>query len=121
MAVPASPVPLKLAVWGLPEALSETLSVPVRVPAAAGEKVTLILQLLPALRDAPQLFVCAKSPLAEMPEMARAAVPLLERVTGCEALVVPKAWGPKFKLVTESLAEGVGVGGAPLLPPPHPS
>ena len=40
-----------------------TVTVPVRVPVAVGVNVTLMVQLAPAARLAPQLFVCAKSPL----------------------------------------------------------
>jgi len=43
-----APVPVKLSVWGLPEALSAIVSVPVRVPAADGVKKTEIAQLPPA-------------------------------------------------------------------------
>ena len=55
----ATPVPVRLAVWGLPVASSFTVSVPVRVPAAVGLKVTLIVQLAPLARDEPQLLVWA--------------------------------------------------------------
>jgi len=54
-----TPVPVRLAVCGLFVALSVTLSVAVRVPAAVGLKVTLIVQFAPAATLAPQLFVCA--------------------------------------------------------------
>src|SRR5437867_2539990 len=63
------PVPLSAAVCGLPDASSETLSVPAREPMAAGVNVTLMLHDFPAATVAPQLFVCAKSPLAVMPEI----------------------------------------------------
>ena len=42
--------------------LSVTVSVAARLPVAPGVKVTLIVQLLPASSDVPQVFVCAKSP-----------------------------------------------------------
>ena len=51
------PVPLRLAVCGLPAALSVTLSVPLRVPVAVGVKVTLMMQLLPAATDVLQVLV----------------------------------------------------------------
>ena len=62
---PGSPVPSPdtAAVCGLLLALSVTVSVALRVPAAVGVNVTSIEQLAPAARLAPQLFVCAKSPL----------------------------------------------------------
>lgn len=46
--VAAMPVPVKEAVCGLPVALSATLTVAVRSPAAVGLKVTLIWQVPPA-------------------------------------------------------------------------
>ena len=55
--VATCPVPLRLTVCGLPGALSVTLSVPVRAPAEVGEKVALIVQLLPAAKVAPQLLL----------------------------------------------------------------
>jgi hypothetical protein len=76
-----TPVPVRLTVWGvlLSEAVIE--SVPVRVPVAAGVKVTWMEQLLLAARLLPQLLVCAKSPLAEMLESAIAEVPAFDNVT----------------------------------------
>ena len=80
----ASPVPVRLAVCGLPEALSLIESVAVRVPLAAGLKVTLIPQLAPAPKDEPQVFVCEKSPLfvpvIEILEILTAVLPGLENV-----------------------------------------
>ena len=66
-------------------ALSATLSVALRVPVAAGVKVTLIVQLEPAATLDPQVLVCVKSP-ALVPETEtlvtlNAAFPLLVRVT----------------------------------------
>ena len=55
--VPVEPVPVRLTTWGLPEALSVTLNVPVRVPAAVGVNFTLMLQLPPAATELPQLLV----------------------------------------------------------------
>ena len=51
------PVPLRLTVWGLPEALSAMLSAAVRVPLAEGLKVTLIVQMSSAAIELPQLLV----------------------------------------------------------------
>jgi hypothetical protein len=56
-------VPERLAVCGLLVALSVTVNVPLRAPAAVGVKVTLIVQFAPAATLAPQLLVWAKSPL----------------------------------------------------------
>src|SRR2546427_9096326 len=66
------PVPVRLAVWGLPLALSVMASTPVRDPVTVGLNVTLTEQFPPAATLVPQLFVWAKSPLAAMLEMLRA-------------------------------------------------
>ena len=78
------PVPERLTVWGLPAALSVTMTAAVRVPCAAGLKVTLMVQLAPAATLDPQLLVWAKS-LALVPETAmlvtlKSALPELVRV-----------------------------------------
>ena len=57
----ATPVPLRLMMCGLPVALLAMLTAPVLLPTAVGEKVTLMLQLAPAARVAPQVVVLAKS------------------------------------------------------------
>ena len=51
-AVEASPVPFKDAFWGLPAALSETVTAADSLAAAEGLKVTLIVQLPLAARVA---------------------------------------------------------------------
>src|SRR5437867_6271041 len=51
------PVPVRLAVCGLFVALSVTVSVPLRVPVAAGVNVTLIVHVTPAATELPQLLV----------------------------------------------------------------
>ena len=53
------PVPVRLTVCGLPAALSEMLTVAVRVPAAVGVNVTLIVQLPLAPTELPQVLVSA--------------------------------------------------------------
>jgi hypothetical protein len=58
-ALAAVPVPVRLIVCGLPDALSVMVTVPVRVPVAVGLKVTLILQFPPAATEVPHVFVCA--------------------------------------------------------------
>src|SRR6266404_9505581 len=89
--VEPAPVPVMFTVCGLPEALSVRVSTPVRDPVAEGLKVTLRAQLAPVPRLVPQLFVWAKSPLAAILEMLRAALPLFVRVTARAELVVPTA------------------------------
>ena len=69
-------------------ALSVTVSVPVRVPDAVGVNVTLIVQLLFCVTELPQVFVCAKSPLAAMFVIVTALPVKLLSVTVCAALVV---------------------------------
>lgn len=54
----ATPVPVRGTVCGLLLALSVMVSVPATVPAAAGVKVTLIVQLPPLATEVPQLLVC---------------------------------------------------------------
>jgi len=78
---PDEPEPERVADCGLPEALSVTFKVPVRVPDAVGVKVTLIVQLALGASELPHVLVSAKSPLAEMPLMVNDALPVLVRVT----------------------------------------
>ena len=54
-----TPLPVRLAIWGLPLSLSVTVKDALRVPVAVGENVTLIVQLDPAATELPQLLVCA--------------------------------------------------------------
>jgi hypothetical protein len=56
------PIPRKVAVWGLPLALSTTVKVPAMLPAAVGVKVTLITQLPAAATDDGHV-VAAKGPV----------------------------------------------------------
>ena len=86
------PVPLSATVCMLPATpllLSVMVSVPVSVPVAVGEKVTLIVQEPLAATLPPQLLVSPKLALVAMLVMVSAALPVLLRVTGCDALVVP--------------------------------
>jgi hypothetical protein len=53
----ARPVPARAAVCGLLLALSVTVRVPGREPEAVGLNMTLIVQLAPAARDVPHVFV----------------------------------------------------------------
>ena len=83
----AAPVPVRLTVCGLPVALSVTVIAPGRLPVTVGVKVTLMEQLAPAAREAPQVLVWAYGALATMLVMVSAPVPELVRVTDCAALV----------------------------------
>ena len=93
--------------------MSVTVNVPLRVPVAVGVKVTLIVQLVPAARLAPQLLVCPKSPLL-VPLTAMLVMPSavpweLVRVTACAALVVPTFWLLNVSEVGERLGSAVPV------------
>jgi hypothetical protein len=101
-----SPPPLKATVCGEPLALSVIVTMPVRVPAAVGVKVTEIVQLPPAATLDPQLLVSAKSPDAVIEVTDRAAVPELVSVTVWAALVMPSACGANVRLVGESVTVG---------------
>jgi hypothetical protein len=85
----APPVPLRVTICGLPGALSEMLSVPLRVPLPVGIRITLIVQLLPAATLVPQLFVCVKSPLTAKLEIVTTPLPVLVRVMTCALLELP--------------------------------
>ena len=82
--------------------MSVMASVPLRVPTTVGLKVTLIMQLDPAATLAPQVFVCAKSPLIAMLEMDSAPLPELVSVTVCALEVVLTSWLAKARLEVES-------------------
>jgi hypothetical protein len=108
------PVPLKAAVWGEPLALSVTVRVPVRAPAAVGVKVTEIVQLAPAATLVPQLLVSAKSPDAAIELSVRAAWLELVSFTACAVLDVPVVCEAKVRLVGDSVAVGVAATPGPL-------
>ncbi len=96
------PVPFKVSVWGLPESVSVTFSVPAREPVAPGVKVSVIVHVppLPATTaDVHKLLVMAKSP-ASVPvivtvSMVTEVVPLFVKVTVTGVLVLPTATLPK--------------------------
>ena len=72
----ATPTPVSATVCVLPV----IAILPVRLPAAEGVNVTEIWQLLPAGSAVPHLFVSAKSPVAEMPDMLSGALPVFVNV-----------------------------------------
>lgn len=78
---PVPPVPLSVALWGLPTALSVIVSVPVAAPDAVGAKVTLTVQEELAARVAAQLFVSANGALALIFVIESVALPELVTVT----------------------------------------
>ncbi len=73
-------------------ALSVTTTLPLRVPVVVGVNVTLIWQFVPADRVAGQVFVCAKSPVAAIPEIETDTVPVLVRVIPRGEDVWPTSW-----------------------------
>ena len=94
----------------VPLLLSVTVNVPVRVPPAAGLKLTLTVQLPPIATELPHVFVCEKS-LASVPLIATlltvsAAVPVLLSVTFWTALVVFRICAPNVRLDGATLATG---------------
>ena len=108
-AVDETPVPARLTVCGLVPALSVIVTAPVRVPVVVGVKVTLMVQLDPAVTAPGQLLLWAKSPVAAMLEIVRSAVPVFVNETVCAGLVEPTFWLEKVKLVGESRTVGVDV------------
>ena len=79
-----APVPESETTCGLPEALSVIVTAPRRTSVVVGVKVTVRVQLAPAASvegDTGQSLDWAKSPLATMFEMVKAAPPLLVSVT----------------------------------------
>jgi hypothetical protein len=111
------PLPERLTLVGPFGSLVEMVSVPLRDPLAAGEKVTFTAQFAPAAMLDPQLLVCAKSPVIEIDVTLTELVPSFETVTARAALVVPTVCEPK--LIAVGVAEsptgggGEGVGHGP--------
>ena len=99
----ATPVPLKLTVCGLFDALSVIVTVPVAAPVAAGENVTEIEHFLPAATELPQVVVSEKLPLTVMLVIVSVAVPVFVRVRPRVAEVVPTTTLPKPKEAGESV------------------
>jgi hypothetical protein len=62
---------------------------PVRVPTCVGANFTLTVQVAPAFSVLPQVFVCAKSPVAAPIVSVVDNVPVFFTVTTLAALVVP--------------------------------
>jgi hypothetical protein len=115
----ATPVPVRVTFCGELTALSATLSVAVSTPAAAGLKLTEIVQLAPAASVDPQVVVSVKElasvPVKAMPPLAmtRVAEPVFLSVTSCGALVDPCVVLAKVKLPGVIVAV---VGGAAPIP-----
>jgi hypothetical protein len=85
---------------------SMMVTAPVRTLAAVGVNVTITVQVPLDAMGLPQVFVWAKSPLAVTLVIVRLLVPLLMRVTLCDALVVLTTWLPNVSVATESCTPG---------------
>lgn len=83
------PVPVREIVWGLLGTSSTIVMTPVRVPAAVGTNVEMMLQLTPGPMEPPQVSSSVKSPDTLKAEKFRVAVPRLVIFTVWLALVVP--------------------------------
>lgn len=84
----ATPLPVRAMACGLPGALLVIMIEPALLADVVGLKVTLIVQLNPAPTLAPQVLLCANSPVAAILLMLSAAPPELVNVTIFAALVV---------------------------------
>ena len=108
----AVPVPLRLMGCGLPDALSVTFTAAVRLPVAAGVKVTLMVQVALAARLAGQSLDCAKSaalvPATAIALIVSGPVPVFRRVEACGALVAPTPCEPKARVAGVSVTAGAG-------------
>ena len=100
------PTPFSEMTCGLFPALSTKVTEPDALPAVVGVKVTVIEQIPPAGRDAPQVLVCAKGAVGVMEVRVKGAVPLLVSVTVCAALVELTIWVPKLRVPAESDTAG---------------
>jgi hypothetical protein len=104
------PVPVRLTVCGLPAALSEMFTVAVRLPAAAGVNVTLIVQFSSAASELPHVEVSGKSaalaPVTAMLVKFKVPLPLFVRVTVWAAALVPTNWLPKVRELRERPTPG---------------
>ena len=97
-------------VRGDPPALSAMVMAAVSAPTDAGVNCPWITQLAPAAKLDPQGFGNANdealAPVTPMLAMDRDALPVLVRVTCCDALSVPSAWAPNHSRDVDSDARG---------------
>lgn len=84
----ALPRPVSAMVCRLLASVSLRVIDPVLVFVAVGVKVTLTVHCALGARDVPQVFVCAKSPIAEILRKVRVLLLALVTVTGMALLVV---------------------------------
>jgi hypothetical protein len=97
-----------------------------RAPDAVGENVIETLQVVPAasvMPEQPSLTWVKSSGFAPRVAallMKRGALPVLEIVIDCGALVVPIAWAANVSDVGVNVTEGAPAGGGAPPPPPPP-
>ena len=101
------PLPERAAVWGEPEALSETEREPLLAPIPRGLKVIVILQLEFAATEAPQLLFWLYPVGTVMEVMVRVAAPVLDSVMTWGTEEFPTGREPKFRLGGEKVTLGV--------------
>ena len=105
-------VPVNGTDCGPPKALSVTVTVPLRAPAALGSKSTLIEQLAPAaiepLHGLMSDVTTRKFALPATLVILSAAVPVLVRVIVWTGLAVPTSCGAKLRLAGDRLTTGAG-------------
>jgi len=97
------PVPDSATVCGLFVPLSPTESVPVRDPLWVGVKVTLMVQLFPAAKEPPQVFVCEKLALVVMLLKYIVVLELLVSVAFFAALDASTTTVPNARAVGDTL------------------
>lgn len=83
------PVPVSVAICGLLLALSVTVTEPLDKPGLVGAKVTAILHVVLAFRDAGQLSPSENGPVDKMFVILKETDELLVRVSTCGALAAP--------------------------------
>jgi hypothetical protein len=106
----ATPVPETGTDWGEPVALSAMFTKAVRLPAAVGLNVTVMLQLPPTLTLVPHPLVREKSagfaPDKVTEDTERGAVPLFVRLMAWETLTVATVWLANVSDIGLSATEG---------------
>lgn len=119
------PVPERLTDCWRELALSATLNVADRAPLADGVKVMLMVHLVPAANEVPQLLVWTKllalAPETPIPVKCWAVLLELVRVTGSALLDFSRSCVPKLRLAGDRLVlGGSNVAAAALVVPPPP-
>ena len=93
-------VPVRESTWGESRALSVSVKLPEKLPAAEGVKVRVMVHVPPGAKFAPHVFVCPKVPVdpvfvpAVMLAKARGMFPVFVRVIPGAVPVAPTRTGP---------------------------